>query len=307
MKIVPFCIFVFLVSAGSVFSQDTPATGGTTTLSPTGDKATTKAAAPTKGAADEGEPTGFWPSLFKNNPGVVTTLLTAFLLPIVILVLTNWKASKDKDKDHIQAIDMEKQKKEIELANKNKSSKREYENTVHACLVKILFAVQQLHVDLSRDCSQIEAANQASDKFSSTLNEYQKQIADNQISLSTKNNTSIYSFYQILSEMLIELRSLCADGNGDLAQVSVYEHAKRLADEVITLQENILREREELAADFDRAQLETMRHCCRSQPSAALLARYKELREKVAETLEDLPMQMETPKKLTSELGQPEE
>ena len=257
--------------------------------------------------ANVGEPTSFWPSLFKHNPGVVTTLLTAVLVPVVILWLTNRNNRKIKDMEHNHAIEMEKQKKDIELANKNKSTKREYENTVHACLVKILFAVQQLHVDLSRDCSQIEVTNQASEKFSSTLNEYQQKIADNQISLSAKNNTSIYTFYQLLSEMLIELKSLCANNNGDLAQVSVYEHAKRLADEVITLQENILRERKELAADFDRAQLEKMRHCCGSQPSPELLARYNRLREQVAEIPADLPMQLASAQQPVSDDGQSEE
>ncbi len=275
---------------GSAFAQDEVTNVGDATIA-----GSSQATSPKFNSTESGEPQSFWPALFKHNPGVVTTLLTAVLVPVLILWLTNRHGRKVKDMEHDHAKDLEKLKRELELANKNKSTKRDYENTVHACLVKILFAVQQLHVNLSKDCSQIEVASQASQVFSSTLNEYQQKIADNQISLSARNNTSIYSFYQILSEMLIELNSLCASKKGDLAHVSVYEHAKRLADEVISLQENILRERKELAADFDRAHLEKMRHCCGAKPSPELLARYAALKNAVAELPIDLPTKFSAP------------
>lgn len=223
----------------------------------------------------------FFQSLFENNPGVVTTLLTAVLIPVLILFLNNRHNREIKKLDHSHAIDMELQKREIEHNKQIEHTKRVYENNVHACLVKILFAVQRLHVDISRDCGPTDT-DSAAEAFMKTLHEYQSEIANNQISLSPSNTNLVYAFYQTLSEMLIELKKLCAEAEPEIAQVCVYEHSTKLADHVISLQLKLLKERKELTREFSEIKLDNMRHCCGTSPSPKQLQRYRELKNKLA-------------------------
>ena len=66
--------------------------------------------------------------ILDNNPNIITTLITSFLLPIVILLITNKQTRKMKkmeyEKDKNTDIDF---------------SKRKQENIVYSSLVKILF------------------------------------------------------------------------------------------------------------------------------------------------------------------------
>lgn len=79
--------------------------------------------------------------ILEKNPGLINILLTAVVLPLAILWLTNRHSRKMKEIE-----------KNLELNFKSKDDLREQEKKVYSSLSKILFDVQQLHVSLSGNC-----------------------------------------------------------------------------------------------------------------------------------------------------------
>ena len=122
--------------------------------------------------------------ILDNNPNIITTLITAFLLPIVILLITNKQTIK------LKKIEYEKDKNtDIDF------SKRKQENIVYSSLVKILFQIQKLHIELSSKCRiNYNCITEAIEKFQEKFSEYQEVISDNQMYLEPKVTNELYGF-----------------------------------------------------------------------------------------------------------------
>ena len=237
------------------------------------------------GDAASKQPPGFWVTLLEKNPGIATIVVSSFLLPIIILFLNNRHNRQLKTIETESAIRKTSQEKELDIEFESKATKRNHENIVHSSLVKILFEVQRLHVELSGACVEFKCIEDAIHRFQEAFVKYQGIISDNQLALSPVVTNHVYAFYRLLSELLIELKELAATDSVDVAIVSAYNHAQALADEIIQIQSVVLKERNELVREFRRADMERMRNCCGRQPTRAQIAKYNALKE----TVEQLP------------------
>ena len=224
-------------------------------------------------------PPSFWTTLVEKNPGIGTVFISAvvsgFLVPVIMLYLNNRQTRQIKQLD--AQIDIEKsdaKRRQDETASRE-SQKLEYESAIHACLVKILFGVQQLHVELSGTCVDHKCIDTAVSHFQKTLSEYQTIIAEKQLLLNATLTNAIYGYYATVSELLIELREMSRGENLDLAIVSVYQHATALADHIVSIQSEILKRRNELQNNLRPADFDKMRSCCGSRPDPQLVRRYQ--------------------------------
>lgn len=244
---------------------------------------TAKSAPQTTGGSD------WWSILLEKNPGVVTIFISSFLLPVIILFLTNRQNRKVKELDSKTNLDKIKAEKDFQFEFDAKSQQRNHESTVHSSLIKILFEVQRLHIELSGDCVDYACVQRAVESFQSAFAKYQAIISDNQLFLSSAIINHLYAFYRHLSELLIELQSLKQAEKVDLAIVSVYNASRALADEIIAIQEVIVKRRNDITTEFDKAHLEMMRNCCGRAPRPEVMEQYnklKRLKETMPEPVE---------------------
>ena len=133
----------------------------------------------------------------------ISTVVSGLCMPLLILLLNNGQTRKLKELE--ADIDLRKREKHqtLERQDREESQYLEYEATFHACLVKILFSVQQLHVELSGTCIDEKCIEDGTKHFQQKLAEYQSVIADKQLMLSTKLTNAIYTFYSDVSRLLI--------------------------------------------------------------------------------------------------------
>lgn len=89
-------------------------------------------------------------NLLTEKPEILVTILSGFLLPIILVWLNNYYNLKQKDKE-----------KELELKYSTKNDLKNQEKAVYSSLSKILFDVQQLHVALSGTCIDQNCINNA--------------------------------------------------------------------------------------------------------------------------------------------------
>ena len=231
---------------------------------------------------------GWLELLIEKNPGLGNIVVSSFLLPVIILIINshhNYKLKKHESEIGLKKIETEK---EIQAKYENTTQKRQYQNIVLSSLVKLLFEVQRLHVELSSKCDDQTCIDKALERFNEAFARYQSLIADNQIYLSHTITNHLYAFYSELSELLIELNDIKSSGQFEIAIVPVYNKAKSLAGEIIAIQKLMLKERGELTDQFEAAHLEKMKNCCGREPSETQLAAYKVLKRRVEE-LPDAP------------------
>ena len=229
--------------------------------------------------ANTAQVAGFWMTLVDKNPGIGTVAISAvvsgFLVPVIMLYLNNRHTRQIKQLD--ATIDLKKsdtKRKQDETASRE-SQTLEYESTIHSCLVKILFGVQQLHVDLSGTCINPQCVDDAITHFQKTLTDYQTKIAEKQLLLAPGLTNLIYGYYANVSELLIELREISHGGHLDLAIVSVHEHATSLADQIVGIQNLILRRRQEITNDLRPEEFSNMRSCCGKRPPQSAVQKYR--------------------------------
>ncbi len=212
----------------------------------------------------------FLDNIIKNNPGVVTTFITAFLLPIVMLLITNWQTIR------LKKMDISKEK--IALGLDVSSSSIKQENIVYSSLIKILFEVQKLHIELSGKCSiDFTCISKAVENFQIKFSEYQEIISDNQIYLKPKVTNELYGFYQELANLLIELKEIENQKKYDLAVVSVFSHSQVLANIILNIQKELSYIQKELKYKVKEEDMYNFIYCCGKKPNEADIQKYREM------------------------------
>lgn len=170
---------------------------------------------------------GWFQILLENNPGIGTIFITALLLPLFMLWLNNRHQRKMKELE-----------KELDVKYSSTEDLRLQEKRVYASLSKILFDVQQLYVALSGSCVDKDCINNAVKRFDESITKYHDQISDNLLYLSSEVINKIYTFYNQVSDLKIDLMELNDNNNFEMAHVCVFQSSENLANTVIDLQEN---------------------------------------------------------------------
>lgn len=165
--------------------------------------------------------------------------------------------------------------------DKNKdidSSKREQENIVYSSLVKILFQIQKLHIELSSKCRiNYNCITEAIEKFQEKFSEYQEVISDNQMYLEPKVTNKLYGFYETLGDLLIELKEIENDKKYELAIVSVYLYSKVLASTIIDIQKELSHIKKELKYEIKEEDMYNFINCCGKEPKEEDIESYKKM------------------------------
>ena len=182
------------------------------------------------------------------------------------MIVTNWNARKQKRVE-----------KDLELRYNSKEDLRNQEKAVYAALSKILFDVQQLHVELSGTCIDEDCINKAVEKFDKSVTKYHEEISDNMLYMPSKIIDDIYRFYKEMSTLKIRLNDFNSSKNFQMAHVLVYYSSQKLAKVVIDIQDRLLKKRSDLEIEFDRTQQEMMLYCCGEEPPQELLEKYQKL------------------------------
>ena len=206
--------------------------------------------------------------ILEKNPGLFNILLTAVILPIAILLLTNWHTRR-----------MKLIEKKLELNFKSKDDLREQEKAVYSSLSKILFDVQQLHVSLSGTCVDRKCIADALKRFDSSVSKCHEEISSNMLYLSSDSINLIYGFYNLIGELKIQLQELDKRQEYTMANVVVFYQSGLLAEIVINIQELFISQRSELKIHFDKTKQEMMKYCCGREPPVALKEKYQDLKE----------------------------
>ncbi|NIK93105.1 hypothetical protein GZ212_13155 [Mangrovimonas sp. CR14] len=212
--------------------------------------------------------------LIKTKPEIVVTILSGFLLPIVLVWLNNYYNLKSKSKE-----------KELDKKFNADSEIKNQEKAVYASLSKILFDVQQLHVSLSGTCVDKDCINNAVEKFDKSVTKYHEEISNNMLYMSSKIIDEIYRFYSKISDLKITLKEFNDNKEFDMAHVSVYFYSSELAEILIEIQDRILKKRTELQIEFDKTAQEMMTYCCGRKPPKELYEKFMKL---IKETKPDI-------------------
>lgn len=117
--------------------------------------------------------------------------------------------------------------------------------------------------------------------FKDSFTKYQNTISENQIYLSSKVTNHLYKFYNLLGELLTELKDIQDSKQYEIAIVSVNEYSKLLATEIIEIQDIFVKNREDLTAEFNKIELDEFSKCCGYQPSKEIREKYFKLRRKI--------------------------
>lgn len=221
-------------------------------------------------------------SLLTQKPEILITILSGFLLPIILVWLNNRYNLKQKDRE-----------KELELKYSVKNDLKVQERAVYSSLSKILFDVQQLHVSLSGTCVDQNCINNAISKFDSSVTKYHEEISNNLLCMPSKVIDLIYNFYNKISELKISLAEFNDTKSYSMAHISVYMNSITLAEVLIDIQEQFILKDDILKKDFDKAQQEMMKYCCGSRPPRKLFDEYVVLLKQIKPGLsEDQVQQM---------------
>lgn len=202
-------------------------------------------------------------NLLTEKPEILVTILSGFLLPIILVWLNNKYNLKQKDKE-----------KELELKYSTKNNLKNQEKSVYSSLSKILFDVQQLHVSLSGTCIDQNCINNAVKKFDESITKYHEEISNNLLYMPSKVIDLIYKFYGKISDLKISLKSFNDTKNYQMAHVSVYLDSTELAEILIDIQDFLIQKDEILKKDFDKTKQEMMKYCCGSKPPQQLFDNY---------------------------------
>lgn len=205
--------------------------------------------------------------IIEKNPGILTILLSGVILPLGILWLTNRHNRKIK-----------KIEKDLDLQYKSKDDIREQEKKVYSSLSKILFDVQQLHVALSGICIDTGCIQNGLPKFDAAISKCHEDIANNMLFLSSQPINLIYTFYNIIGQLKIQLQEIDKRKDYEMANVTVYYSSQQLADALIEIQDLFISQRSELKVQFDKTKQQMMKYCCGQEPPEELKRKYEALK-----------------------------
>ena len=201
--------------------------------------------------------------ILKNNPGIITILFTGLILPIGLVWINNRNSRKLKELE-----------KQLDEKYKSKEVIKNQEKAIYSSLSKILFDVQQLHVELSGTCVDKNCIEQAITKFDSSITKYHEEISNNLIYMPSEIINKIYKFYGKISDLKISLKEFNEAKKFDMAHVSVYMYSTQLAEILIDIQESLIAQDEVLRKKFDKTQQQIMKYCCGKKPPQDLLDKY---------------------------------
>lgn len=204
--------------------------------------------------------------ILKNNPGLITIIITGLLLPIGLVWINNRNTRKLKELE-----------KQLDEKYKGKEIIKDQEKAIYSSLSKILFDVQQLHVSLSGSCVDKNCIEQALSKFDISITKYHEEISNNLLYMPSQIIDSIYKFYSKISDLKISLKEFNDTKNFEMAHVSVYMYSTQLADILMDIQETLIAQDETLRKNFDKTHQQMMKYCCGKKPPRELLEKYIEL------------------------------
>ncbi len=206
-----------------------------------------------------------------DNPNIVVTVLSGFLLPIILVWLNNRYNLKAK-----------KEELKLERVQKRKESREDFERSVYSSLSKILFDVQQLYVSLSGKCIDQDCIGTSLKKFDESVTQYHENISDNLLYMSSPVIDDIYRFYARISDLKIGLKDFNDSEDFEMAHVLVYFKSTELAEILIDIQDRLVGKRSELKIQFDRTQQEMMKYCCGRKPPQDLIDKYNALKNELS-------------------------
>lgn len=219
--------------------------------------------------------------LITDKPELLVTILSGFLLPISLVWLNNYYNLKSKNKE-----------KELDAKYKAKEEIKVQEKAVYASLSKILFDVQQLHVDLSGTCISENCIKDSLRKFDESLTKCHNEISENMLYMSSSVINDIYRFYSKISDLKITLKELDESRNYSMAQVCVYDNSISIAETLIDIQSQLVSEKRELRIKFDRTQQQIMKYCCGSKPPQELFEEYLRLLKTIKPQITDVEIEL---------------
>lgn len=220
-------------------------------------------------------------NFFKEKPEILVTILSGFLLPIILVWLNNHYNLKGKSKE-----------KELDLEYGSKKEIQRSEKEIYASLSKILFDVQQLHVALSGTCVDSNCITDAVKKFDTDVNQCHEEISKNLLHMPSSVINEIYRFYSKISDLKISLREFNDSKNFSMAHVCVYDYATEIAETLIDIQEKLLDGKDELKKKFDKTEQQIMKYCCGRKPPKELLEQYLTLLKELKPTVSDVQIEM---------------
>jgi hypothetical protein len=177
------------------------------------------------------------------------------------------------------------------------ANRKKHEIVVHSSLVKILFEVQKLHISLSGSCVDFNCIDKAVTDFQNKFSEIQGQISEYQIYLSSNITNRLYKFYSLLGELLVELKELKDEKQFEIAIASVYNYSVKLATEILEIQDELVKKRQDLKENFNSLKVPYFRTCCGQEPPKEIKEAYERIRKKkmaIAEQIASLPDEIET-------------
>ena len=204
--------------------------------------------------------------ILKNNPGLITIIITGLILPVGLVWINNRNTRKIKELE-----------KELDQKYKGKEDVKNQEKAIYSSLSKILFDVQQLHVALSGTCVDKNCIENAMAKFDTSITKYHEEISNNLLYMPSNIINSIYSFYSKISDLKIALKEFNDSKNFEMAHVSVYMHSTELAETLIDIQDKLVEKDASLKKNFDKTQQQMMKYCCGRKPPKELFDKYLKL------------------------------
>ncbi len=203
--------------------------------------------------------------------------LPGIVLPILILWLNNRHNSKIKELEQKFELDKLEASKKLDTRYTVEDEKRIHEKDVYACLLKILFEIQKLHIELSGNCVDFKCIDTAVASFKASLTKYQEKISDNQIYLTPEATNQLYGFYQKIGNLLIELKEMQDKKKYHLAIAGVYFRAKELAMTTLMLRYSFEpQSRTEITEEKLAKEYSNFITCCGNAPSKPVIEEYKD-------------------------------
>lgn len=160
-----------------------------------------------------------------DKPGILSTIL----LPLALIWLNN--------RHNHKMLGLQGQQKQKENIS---NIKYEHEDKAYSSLVKTLFDVQMLHVELSRSDCDSNCIEKSLKDFVPQLKSNQNIVAEHQLSLESNLIDQIYKFYDQVSGLVIDLSELKSRNDSVMVKACVSYNAQQLAKTLIEFKRLVL-------------------------------------------------------------------
>lgn len=181
--------------------------------------------------------------------------LTIILSPLISL-FTVWIIKREDRKLKELELKNTLTQKEHEHKLATTINKTQHERIVYGQLIKILGDIQQLDVELSSNCVNTDCVLDAVNNFNISFKKHRDEVAQNQILLTNRTRSELYSFYGLMSSMQIELKNILHDNKYEFAHYIVTSYSSEMA-------RNILKLHDELSTQIsDIEELSPFINCC---------------------------------------------